>query len=140
MKKGITPIISVVILLLITIALAGAAWTFLQGVLLTQVSKAFSVPAGGAYCSGGVIRAVAVNIGSSSLTTSDFVLHRVVSGTGSTAIDREASFATTFGTIQPGKSGTLIEDRCGTTRCAAGVYELTLGTGSNVQHFTVTCT
>ncbi len=43
MKKGITPIISVIVLLLITIALAGTAWTFFNSQLLGRVGKQISV-------------------------------------------------------------------------------------------------
>jgi flagellin-like protein len=43
MRKGITPIISVIILLLITVALAGAAWSYMNGIFTSQTSKSFSV-------------------------------------------------------------------------------------------------
>lgn len=33
MRKGITPIIAIIVLLLITVALAGTAWTYLSGYL-----------------------------------------------------------------------------------------------------------
>jgi flagellin-like protein len=50
MRKGITPIISIIVLLLITIALAGVAWTYLQGQLLVRTENAMEVPFNGAWC------------------------------------------------------------------------------------------
>ncbi len=52
MRKGITPIIAVMILLLITVALAGTAWSYLSGFLSIQTSKSFEIPSAGAgaYC------------------------------------------------------------------------------------------
>jgi flagellin-like protein len=51
MKKGITPIIAVIILLLITVALAGMAWAFLQGYFGSLTTK--NIIAAGGYCTGG---------------------------------------------------------------------------------------
>jgi len=51
MKKGITPIIAVIILLLITVALAGMAWAFLQGYFGTLTTK--NIIAAGGYCTAG---------------------------------------------------------------------------------------
>ena len=43
MKKGITPIIAVIILLLITVALAGMAWAFLSGYFTGLTGKTIAV-------------------------------------------------------------------------------------------------
>jgi flagellin-like protein len=43
MKKGITPIIAVIILLLITVALAGMAWAFLSGYFTGMTGKTIAV-------------------------------------------------------------------------------------------------
>ena len=79
MKKGITPVISIIILLLITVALAGMAWTYLQSVLMGQVEKSIQIPRGGAFCESGKITAYVMNTGTGTLTcgipgTGDFVL------------------------------------------------------------------
>jgi flagellin-like protein len=51
MKKGITPIIAIIILLLITIGLAATAWTYLSGFLVTYTKSLTLVDS---YCAGGV--------------------------------------------------------------------------------------
>jgi len=43
MKKGVTPIIAIIILLLITVALAGAAWTYLQAYMGALIGKSIEV-------------------------------------------------------------------------------------------------
>jgi flagellin-like protein len=43
MMKGITPIIAIIVLLLITVALAGVAWTYLQGYIGGLTSKSIEV-------------------------------------------------------------------------------------------------
>jgi flagellin-like protein len=50
MKKGITPIIAIIILLLITIGLAATAWTYLSG-FLAGYTKSLSLV--DAYCTAG---------------------------------------------------------------------------------------
>ena len=87
MKKGITPIIAIIVLLLITIALAGVAWTYLQGFLTSQISKTFTVPGGGAFCASGINSIYALNTGyQSSLTTSDFIIAVIDGGPAASPI------------------------------------------------------
>ena len=43
MRKGITPVISIIILLLITISLAGAGWTYMSGYYEAMTAKSFSI-------------------------------------------------------------------------------------------------
>ena len=59
MRKGITPIIAIIVLLLITIALAGAAWTFLNTYVGGSIGKDFSVPLTGT-CVGGTTAVIKV--------------------------------------------------------------------------------
>lgn len=71
MKKGITPIISIIILLLITIGLASAAWTYMSGYMNNLISRNLDVTP--ASCIGGtqvtfiVRNAGTNNIGSNSI-------------------------------------------------------------------------
>ncbi len=133
MRKGITPIISVIILLLITIALAGAAWTFLQGVLLTQTAKAFSIPTGGAFCSNGKITVLAANIGTSTLAETDFSV---------VMVDGNAVSASTV-SIAAGSSAKVLDnydcDAAGTANCVSGIHDVAIGTSANVQRLSVSC-
>jgi flagellin-like protein len=64
MKKGITPIIAIIILLLITMALAATAWMFLSGFLNTLTGQSFILPANSAGCSAaGTISVYMTNTG-----------------------------------------------------------------------------
>ena len=51
MRKGITPIIAIIVLLLITVALAGAAWTYLSGYMTGLTGKSYDIR--DAFCVGG---------------------------------------------------------------------------------------
>lgn len=51
MKKGITPIIAIIVLLLITIALAGATWTYLSAYWFGMIGKNVQVME--SYCTKG---------------------------------------------------------------------------------------
>ena len=44
MRKGITPIISIIILLLITVGMAATAWTYMSNYMTTLTSKVLEVP------------------------------------------------------------------------------------------------
>ncbi len=66
MKKGITPIISVIVLLLITIALAGAAWTFLNQYLSGTTGKNLQMI--DSYCQGGTTAKIVLkNVGTEAI-------------------------------------------------------------------------
>ncbi len=129
MKKGITPIISIIVLLVITIALAGLAWSFLQGYLVSQISSTFTITSGAAYCSNGVITVQVLNTGQSTLTQADFTITKV---DGTDVTPRTV-------TIQPGKAATIISYDCGGT-CSTGSHTVDIGTSSTVQHPKVYCT
>lgn len=129
MKKGITPIISIIVLLLITVALAGSAWTFLQGFIFPQISKTFLVPSGGAYCTDGEIKVYILNTGyQSDLAAADFILHDI----------DETTVTLTGNVIPTGESGLILQDS-GTGGWSKGYHVVNLGTNSQVQHINVYC-
>ena len=66
MNKGISAIIATVLLLLITIALAGTAYVYMSGMITGRTSKTISVL--DASCSGTTITAVISNDGTSAIT------------------------------------------------------------------------
>lgn len=66
MKKGITPIIAVIILLLITVALAGLAWTFLSGYFTGMTAQ--NIQLIDYSCTNGMARVVFRNAGTQSIT------------------------------------------------------------------------
>jgi flagellin-like protein len=129
MRKGITPIIAIIVLLLITVALAGAAWTYLSGVMGTYTEKSFVIPGGGAYCSSaGTITVNIVNTGTSTITTpTDWTTLSVdPTCTGSPAAS---------GNIAPKSMGTIT-----VTGCTAGSsYTVHAGTIAGTQHPVVVC-
>jgi flagellin-like protein len=141
MKKGITPIIAIIVLLLITIALAGAAWTYLQGFLFSQITKTFNVPPNSIYCSGtGASRSIKVyvqNTGYQSVldsvatTGGDFIIAEV-DGT-----DRKADLVTV--SVEPGKSAKVLDSTCGGSGCSTGQHTVRIGTGSTVVVEQVNC-
>jgi len=65
MRKGITPIIAVIILLLITVALAGLAWTFLSGYFSGMTAQNIQIV--DYSCSGGTTRVIIRNAGTQSI-------------------------------------------------------------------------
>ena len=120
--KGITPIIAIIILLLITISLAAAAWTFLTGYFtgLTTGTIELSQPT---CLSGTIPFAVVKNIGTSTISVSDISVD-----TGSTIVPANLDWRTANGAITstiPGDNGIaqlkIYSDAGHTTGdCAAG--------------------
>ena len=156
MRKAITPIIAIIILLLITVALAGTAYSFLQG-LLFPLQKSFQVPPGGSYCISTAtdkkIIVYVVNTGyQSPLTQTDFIVK---------AVDGNPILALQSVNLQTGNGGKLIEVDCTvTTQCGpsatasvaccknygttanpdySGSHIVDLGTVAGVQHISVFC-
>ncbi len=66
--KGITPIISIIVLLLITISLAGAAYVFLSGTMFGFIGQAVS--GSGACIAGTTARIQVTNMGTENLDIS----------------------------------------------------------------------
>jgi flagellin-like protein len=136
MKKGITPIVSTIILLLITIALAGAAWTYMQGYLFSQISKSFTIPTGGAFCEAGRIKIYALNTGYQSSLTSptDFIMAEV---DGVSAVSGLQTI-----TINQGQAALVFQwccGTCGSTTCGSGYHQVRLGTTSTITDPRVNC-
>jgi flagellin-like protein len=137
--KGITPIISTIVLLLITVALAGTAWAFISGYMGTYTEKSFTIPQGGAYCdSAGRFHATVVNSGTTTILGTDWVYAdasnntyavKLVASDVSPKISRDFTNMTNGGVNginhglgQPGKA-----------------YTITIGTLSGVQRVPVVC-
>lgn len=132
MRKGITPIISIIILLLITVALAGTAWTYMSGFMGTYTEKSFVVPTGGAYCdSSGTFHVRVVNTGTTAILTDDWtnaevtnntVTIKLVSSSVTTKGNADFTNTTANGKGQAGKSYTVI-----------------IGTVAGIQRIPVVC-
>ena len=132
MRKGITPIISIIILLLITIALAGVAYTFLMGQMFTRISGSFDIPTGGAYCTNNLVTVQVVNTGSATLTDTDFIIIRV-NGIDVAAADIQPL------SIAPGEGGILLDAyNCGGS-CNTGQNTIEMSTQQAAMQKTVYC-
>ena len=93
MRKGITPIIAVIILLLITVALAGLAWTFLSGYFTGMTAQ--NIQLIDYSCAGNTVRVIIRNAGSQSITmTSPCTISTSVATCGSLTVIRESNFNT----------------------------------------------
>jgi len=135
MRKGITPVIAIIVLLFITRALAGAAWTYLQTFMFGQISKTFDIPPGGAYCENGLIKLYIRNTAyEGALVGSDFLL-----------ADVDGNSTQIYGTpLAQGKASLVINHTCSNDlsrgHCMSGqYYTVNLGTSSSVIHQRVYC-
>jgi flagellin-like protein len=91
--KGITPIIAIIVLLLITVAMAGAGWTYLSGYTEGLISKQIDIV--DSFCVGGnQVKIVVKNMGTGTLGTDEIVV-----------IDRETGQALNDEIIWSGKEG-----------------------------------
>jgi flagellin-like protein len=79
--KGITPIIAIIVLLLITVAMAGAGWTYLSGYTEGLVSKQIYIV--DSFCVGGdQAKIVVKNTGTGTLRTGDVLVIDKATGNG----------------------------------------------------------
>jgi len=138
-KKGITPIISIIILLGITVALAGLAWTVLYNYIGIYTEKTFDIPFdGGVYCSKindqTTIRVFIRNTGTAPLVESDFSMLQI------DGVDIYPSGIPSGGSIASGEAGFLIDNYTGTGNWSAGAHtiDITTTTGT-IKHEIVYC-
>jgi flagellin-like protein len=136
MKKGITPVISTILLLVITIALVGIAVTYFQTVMVGPIGKSFEIPTGGSYCQNGVIKIYIRNTAyQSSLAPGDFIIS-----------DVNGNVTSLYGLPLPEGQATLLVNHtcCGNPAatqgcCGTGYYTVNLGTSSMAVHPRIYC-
>ncbi len=132
MRKGITPIISIIILLLITISMAGLAYTFLLGEMTPRMAKSFSINAGAAFCTSSGITIAVSNTGTSYLNVTDFIIAQIDD------LDVTSDLSSSF-LVAPSKAGILLSAYdCG-GNCVTGPHTIDLGTSSRTIHPVVYC-
>ena len=151
MKKGITPIIAVIILLLITVALAGMAWAFLSGYFTGMTAKTIAVVdyscingnqaqviirnagTGPITMSAGCAAAGGVGGGTSNVTTCGDL---TISKTGGPTMNGQLNSAGPLNVNQ----NVILTDTCpsGNT-CSYRVVTSSAGIGPNPNVATVTC-
>jgi len=135
MRKGLTPIIATIVLLLITVALAGVAWTYLSGFMATQM-KTVTIPPNGAYCTASSVQVLVANGGIDPLTSADITVKSATRATTSTTVDG------TLGATIASKGSGIVTFTCpaGTTPVCAGTWSVSIGTAGALQTTSVTCT
>jgi len=92
MKKGISTIIATILLLIITIGLAGTAYMFISGMLTSKISKTISVL--GSYCNGTHMTLIVANDGTDSIAAVElkvYINNQEASGLFSAGIDPHTS-------------------------------------------------
>ena len=123
MRKGITPIIAIIVLLLITVALAGAAWSYLSLYWQGLTSKSIEVTS--TMCVGSGTAVVFMrNTGTQSITTSEIAV-----------IDADSGNQVTVNWYDP-TGGTLTDNIIGTGKVAK--FEATCGVGNLCSYQIIT--
>ena len=108
MKKGITPIIAIVILLLIVVAIAGMAYTFILGFYGSFTGQVLEITSSTCYSNGSVMLFIKNN-GQEAIDSADInVAREVVAGTAGAA-----PYVKLPATLDPGGSG-MIYNACTT--------------------------
>jgi len=140
MKKGITPIVAIVILLLIAVAIAGAAYTYITGYWTGLTGKALEITSTTCDSRGNVTINVR-NFGQDIVSLADpptgdvTVTRAIIAGSGGTLNVVKS------GTIDPGQGGTITDAGAG-TGCTdtSATCQYTITTAGRAQTVTVTCT
>ena len=149
-RKGITPVISIIILLLIAIALAGAAWTFMGGLAGSFMKGSLMVVE--TDCQG-VKNATIVlrNIGTQEISlgdcNSDGSIKTSPTECGRLVIEKLAGNnadmdgALTRRTLKPGQEVTFYDEKCdGTTNPDVCTYSFRIaGAGTGSTKVSVQC-
>ncbi len=72
--KGITPVIALVMLMLVTVGIAGAAYAWFGGIYDSSTKNFISIPPGGAYCINNKIKVYVLNNGNAQIGANDIVV------------------------------------------------------------------
>ena len=132
--KGICPIIAIIIILLITIAIAGAAYSYISIVWGGMTTRAIEIT--GQTCTGGLTTVYVKNAGTNVLTNTDFLIERDIAGT-STTLTSGTEYAA-IADIAQGDTGTIVE--LATQGCGATNYcKYTIIVGGRVSRSDVKC-
>lgn len=129
--KAITPVISLIMLMLITIGIVGIAYVWFSGILTGSSEKAIAIPMGGVYCNGQFLTVMILNLGaSSSISNADIKIFKV------DGVDVTPGIGNS---IIPGAAGVIYNYyRCGDT-CAGASHDVVVGTSANIAQTRITC-
>ncbi len=134
--RGISPVIATIILLLITIALAGAAWTYFSGYLGAQIAKDFLIAS--AFCSDNRILVYITNTGITPLNVSaDFVVAMVNNRDVKNDLNKTLVLKSSPGGTIPGETGLVLNTSCDGT--CTGTHFIRLVVGSREITRSIVC-
>ena len=146
-RKGITPVIALVMLMLITVGIVGIAYVWFSSLTSSQTEKNISIPPGGAKCykvgGNNYITVLIQNNGATSTVKSSDIILATING-----IDCSSFIAQYFPSagILPGAGATVYSGRGNNPLCAnttafpAGTYQVIVGTSANVAQTQAICT
>ncbi|MFH0889569.1 MAG: LamG domain-containing protein [Candidatus Aenigmatarchaeota archaeon] len=78
--KAITPVISLIMLMLITVGIVGIAYVWFSGIVTSNTEKVVIIPVGGVYCQNNKIYATIINSGSTANLTDDDMIFVDING------------------------------------------------------------
>jgi flagellin-like protein len=142
MRKGITPIISIIVLLLITVALAGVAWIYLSGFLDTTI-RTVTVPPNGIYCAGiAGVKVVVTNTGTEDLIEGPTGIAILEMNGGDAGFAAEGTCTLSPTPLISKQTGTVTcgcEDAASAAVACAGDLAVSIGSAGALQTVRVRC-
>ena len=140
MRKGITPIVATVVLLLIAIAIAGAAYTYITGYWGGLTQRTLEVTSAQCTSTGAVLNLR--NSGTGNITITDggadvSVTKRVVAG-GAWA-NKTWTYSPAAAVLTPGAGGSMTDFGCNKANFAGSTCEYTVVAGGRPTTQQVTC-
>ncbi|MFH0889776.1 MAG: hypothetical protein V1836_01365 [Candidatus Aenigmatarchaeota archaeon] len=153
LRKGITPVISLIMLMLITVGIVGIAYAWFSGLTNATTEDAVSIPPGGAYCyklgGNNYIAVMVQNNGAQSTIMPADIIVATINGIDCTSTLYPAGLGvpTYFPSagIAPGKAATVFAGRGNAALCAngttysQGTYQVIVGTKTNLAQTQVIC-
>lgn len=132
-RKGITPVVAIVILLIIAVAVVGMGYGFISGFIGTVTGKA-AIISGASTCIDGKVSIAITNGGTDDITNNDITIIRSAcqQGSNATKCPTNPTAFETISTIKPGSAGIKTENitTTGTEPCGGGrvcMYDVTIG-------------
>ncbi|MBI4167484.1 MAG: hypothetical protein HY515_00865 [Candidatus Aenigmarchaeota archaeon] len=135
MVKGITPVIALVMLVLITVGIVGLFYGWSLGFFSTQTEKGVNIPSGSATCNNGLVTVRVLNTGSIATVTDTDIIVAQINGVECTK---------SVLSISPGQAGIIINAQgcgagCATTTKCSGNVQVRAGTRNGVVESSAFC-
>jgi flagellin-like protein len=133
-QKGITPIIAILVILLITIAITGSAWIYISTYYGGITRETIEVTS--ADCTGSGVQIYMRNAGTETVNENSIAVSRdVIANPAGGCQDGTVTVASM--TVAPGASGSITDAVCNST--STSVVRYTLIVGGRVQKVQVNC-